>query len=716
MSSTEAQHLEIKDLLAQQRWDEAESLWLELAEQFADQPEFLLLTAKEFADSGQAGRAADLASLLTPGLKTAGKLHEWLYALKLQSHGKPNDKAVRAELLEAYGQIYQSDARLRHILSVVEFDQPRTPLPVAIARADVLLALQAGSFCQHKSWGFGHIKVFDATLGRIVVAFPHNPDHALQLAYAAESLLPVSPEHIDVRKITELENLRQMAAADPVGLVRIVLLSHNRAASADLIERALSGAVISGDQWKRWWENAKKLLNRDPHFDVPAKKTDPVVLRAAPASQQDELLTAFRDAPSLGQRIDVARRLLKKIDDMEDADLLLQEFQDGMLDSLRKLRPDKQSEKLEAALLIEELRAHQRTPAEGSPPLLGELLAGIKNIHTVLEGLSPFAQKRVVAALKTSHPEKLLNSVNMVSVRVLSDMAELLPQAAQRIERFVRNQTASAELLCWVSQNRPLAWLESLPPSTLLIALLNALDSASSKSARKIRDLLLNDQTLLTDLLDNASTDTIRDVARRILASPALEELDRRSLMGRLVKEFSFVQEFLVTRTAKEQPLIVSRASYERRKIELEEIIQKKIPQNSKEIGQARSYGDLRENFEYKAAKDMQKLLMRRRAELEILLARAQPAEFADAKTDAVQLGTTVMVTDVATEQRHAFHILGAWDGDPARNIISYPAALAQTLLNKKAGDVVEVAGETGTLQYRIERVERVSPEVLRSL
>ncbi|MCX7915668.1 MAG: GreA/GreB family elongation factor, partial [Verrucomicrobiae bacterium] len=187
-------------------------------------------------------------------------------------------------------------------------------------------------------------------------------------------------------------------------------------------------------------------------------------------------------------------------------------------------------------------------------------------------------------------------------------------------------------------------------------------------------------------------------------------------LMGRIVKEFPIVQELLVTRVVKQPPLIVSRASYERRRAELEEIVTKKLPALSKEIAQARSYGDLRENFEYKAAKHQQRLLLRRRGELDYLLRKAQPTDFADVTTDTVQIGTTVTLTDLNTGKTLTYHILGAWDGDPARNIVSYPAALAQAMLGKRPGDIVETADDSGPLRLRIERIEKTPPEILQSL
>jgi transcription elongation GreA/GreB family factor len=352
------------------------------------------------------------------------------------------------------------------------------------------------------------------------------------------------------------------------------------------------------------------------------------------------------------------------------------------------------------------------------------LLTGINNLSVVLDELSGPAQKRVLAVLNTASPDRLTRELNRLPSRALDEIPDVLAQNAGAIEQWIHNQTAGLELLCWVCRNvsspasrKAYPWLDAFQTPSLLLAVLEGIESAPNKSVtKKLRDVLFEDGELVADLLAQADTQTVRNLARQILSSSVFDELDRRSLMARIVKEHPFVQEFLVTKTVKEQPLIVSWASYNKRKTELEEIVQKKIPQNSKEIGLARSYGDLRENFEFKAAKDLQRLLMRRRAELEILLSRAQPTDFADAKTDVVSIGTSVTVTDLDTGQPHIYHILGAWDSDPARSIISYPAALAQTLLNKKTGEVVEAAGETTPQKLRIDRIEKASAGILQAL
>jgi transcription elongation GreA/GreB family factor len=87
----------------------------------------------------------------------------------------------------------------------------------------------------------------------------------------------------------------------------------------------------------------------------------------------------------------------------------------------------------------------------------------------------------------------------------------------------------------------------------------------------------------------------------------------------------------------------------EARKAEYDDLVTKKIPQNRQDIQIARSYGDLRENFEYKSAKEQQRVLTRRKSELERDLARARGTDFAEAKADHVSIGTTVKFAESPT-------------------------------------------------------------------
>src|SRR4029077_6004069 len=104
-------------------------------------------------------------------------------------------------------------------------------------------------------------------------------------------------------------------------------------------------------------------------------------------------------------------------------------------------------------------------------------------------------------------------------------------------------------------------------------------------------------------------------------------------------------------------------------------------------------------------AKEMQKVLMRRKDELETQLVRARGTDFSTARTDVVSIGTVVHSTDLASNRRETFTVLGAWDSDPEKGIVSYLSPVAQALLNRKVGDEVEFEVHGARHRHRIEKI-----------
>jgi transcription elongation GreA/GreB family factor len=232
-------------------------------------------------------------------------------------------------------------------------------------------------------------------------------------------------------------------------------------------------------------------------------------------------------------------------------------------------------------------------------------------------------------------------------------------------------------------------------------------DQFNERRSNRLRDYILDDQELLVELIGSADLEVIKDLTRALQLSPCFDDMDKRSLLARIVKSYPAVQSLITGEQSKQDhSLVVSWASLERRRNEYNELVQKKIPANSKEIAIARSYGDLRENHEYKAAKEMQKLLMRRKGELEFQLVHARGTDFANPRTDVVSLGTRANVTDLSSQHPESFIILGAWDSDPEKGIISYLTPVAQSLLNRKPGEEVEIETEGTSKRYRIDVVE----------
>ena len=200
----------------------------------------------------------------------------------------------------------------------------------------------------------------------------------------------------------------------------------------------------------------------------------------------------------------------------------------------------------------------------------------------------------------------------------------------------------------------------------------------------------------------------VQDLVRALQATNCFDDMDKRSLLGRIVKAFPSIQSMISGDQGKEDSsLVVSWPSLERRKLEYEELVKEKIPANSREIAIARSYGDLRENHEFKAAKEMQKLLLSRKGELEYDLSRARATDFSDATIDQVTVGNRVSVTNLETGKGEAFIILGAWDGDPDNQILSYLTPLGQSFLGKKPGEEAVFELDQESRRYRVESIER---------
>ena len=143
----------------------------------------------------------------------------------------------------------------------------------------------------------------------------------------------------------------------------------------------------------------------------------------------------------------------------------------------------------------------------------------------------------------------------------------------------------------------------------------------------------------------------------------------------------------------------------------MDKLVREEIPRNSRDLAQARAHGDLRENAEFKAAKEMQGILFRRRAEWEVMLHRVSPTDFRDLPCDRAGLGTGVRLR-YPDGREERYHILGEWDQDEALHIISSQTRMAQALQGRRAGETVEVPTETGSVPCLLAEVTGLPEEV----
>jgi transcription elongation factor GreA len=127
--------------------------------------------------------------------------------------------------------------------------------------------------------------------------------------------------------------------------------------------------------------------------------------------------------------------------------------------------------------------------------------------------------------------------------------------------------------------------------------------------------------------------------------------------------------------------IIVTQAGLNKKQDELKYIREVEIPKNSKEIGEAIALGDLSENAEYKYGKEKQEQLNLAVERLTKEISDAQVFDKANLNLNKVSFGTKVTLLNLDTNQNVVYTILGPWESDSEKNIISYQAPLADELL-----------------------------------
>jgi transcription elongation GreA/GreB family factor len=334
-------------------------------------------------------------------------------------------------------------------------------------------------------------------------------------------------------------------------------------------------------------------------------------------------------------------------------------------------------------------------------------------------------EKRVLqalpAALGTGWTERALRLMEARHGRMVAQIPRILNETGQHaelrtmLERSIREHSATSEMLIWLCGEKK-NWDDLINPD-LLWAILAALEREqhyATPRASRLLKALVDDRELLGEMFKKVDVGgrLARDAMRRLQVTPLFDELTKRSLLARMVKVYPELESMIAGAEPQEKAaLIVSWSSLEKRRAEYEEIVKVKIPENTKEIAIARSYGDLSENFEFKAAKQMQSVLMRRKAELEQMLHDARGTSFENPDTSRVSIGTIVRLRNNTTNDEESYTILGAWDGDPDRHIISYQTAIGQALLGHEVGETVPLNTEHSTAELTIVSIEPAPPD-----
>ncbi len=452
--------------------------------------------------------------------------------------------------------------------------------------AEQLEKLKPGTFCLHRSWGFGRVAEWNLLLNQIVIDFTGKKSHPMQVQYAAENLTPLASEHFLARKANDLASIKKLAGEDRVALVRNIIESRGGQATAAQIGEWLVGDVLSEAEWKRWWESTKKLLKASGAFSIPAKKTEPIQLRGEGVSHADELIASFNKARQPKEQIAALEQILKFHSQFNQPEKQLQPIIatiENMAVRNQKLHPE-----LAFELIIARDDLLERVPQLHTTHIgltLSKLiLEEEKRLASVLPKLPAAKEKRVLQALPSAlgprWTERALQLMQGNHGRMVAQIPRILSEAGQHaelrtmLERSIREHSATSEMLAWLCSERE-RWSELITPDLLgaIFATLEREQHNSPGRASKLHRALVEDRQLLGDIVKKADVGIARDMMRRLQLSPLFDELTKRSLLGRIVKVYPELEGTITGGQPEEKTaqLIVSWSSLERRKTEYEE-------------------------------------------------------------------------------------------------------------------------------------------------
>ncbi len=596
------------------------------------------------------------------------------------------------------------------------------PLKEAIARLERLLSFQPSVYVLSQAWGLGIIKRLDYFYRRITVDFRQRKGHQLSFDAACETLAIAPENHILVTAAADPSRMQAMIKDTPDVFVREMLKSFGDMSVVRLEELAsVHGFIKAGDAWKKFWERARTELRKDKCVEIPTKRTEPIHIKAAVEAYDDNWFVAFTNINDPKSILSSVRELQmqKKLKDLSDDDR--SKISERLAFALKGARRVDDALYARLAFCVEELGLSE-PPASTMRNYLWEnnrFLAAARELPARETGaLVKFLTKENTEETKM----RLFAVLPEMCFSFLTETLRVFEKDAQCEEAVVallRDPKAPATIVTLIlarydefSKN----W-KSLPPLSMIlthaIALGEGRQSGETLRMQNTVRRLFADQKWLEGIFKQLDATDQAIFFERFQASIAWDPSTHHLIVVRMTHIVPELASRLV-KVAKEKPVehVTSMRSYAERKAAYQKLITVEIPENVRDIQEAKEKGDLSENAEYQYAKDKERLLQQKQAVIQEELKNVKPFEFADVATDEVRAGTTVTIT-TATGAEVKYTILGEWDNDLSRNIISNQTKLAQNMLGKKVGDLFDMPDAEGNLsQATVKGISELSAEV----
>ena len=571
--------------------------------------------------------------------------------------------------------------------------------------AEKLDRIAPGRYCFHTTWGAGKVISWNLAAKKLVIDFEENPEHEVALEFAPKILEFLHDDHFLARRYEDTESLINLSVDDPVELVRVTLQGYGNSLTPEKLEAALKGTVIAADKWKNWWDKVRAMLRSNVQFMMPTRKGERITLRTNILSRAQAALEDYNKAADLKAKVRVLDGIKMEtvMTEPDAVNALVQavdaDVRNGGSLALQQVLELKNTEAAQAAYPL-------RSIVEAN-------IGDVERFAEVLNSMPAVRQKRVYVTLPAVFGEewtqKALELFDASGARAVGEIAKFLIEEGhdkalvKHLKHELLRQTLPADSLIWICRQRHDASkpLFGLPVGIAMLSLIEQdhMDGGPNRMLR-LKNLFMEDKNIIQEMIKGQDVAEVRQFAKMLYNTSAFSEQDRGALMARVISVFpdlhAIVLDALVDTSDKPEPIFVSWDSLEARKKELEELVNVKIPENLHNKKISRAEGDLRENGGYQDAKEVEKVLNRRRSELEHALALARGTDFAVTDTSKAAMGMKVTLQPLTGGDAVVYTILGAWDTNPEKHIVSYLSQVGKELTGRSVGDQVKIVPMDG--------------------
>jgi transcription elongation GreA/GreB family factor len=559
-------------------------------------------------------------------------------------------------------------------------DTPKVWTKIRILRS--LLQFDSGSYVWMKDKGPGQVVEVNMELESFKIEIVDLPALRVGFAAAAKLLQPLSESHIERRKLEDLPALLELKASEPGELLLITLQSHVDPMTTADIRKALTG-IVEESEWKSFWSASKK---------------HPQVLASTARGRQTYTWAASED-----HALEDVRQRFEEAEVGEQLEILRKNAaRDGQLKSemiavLQTLAQDSLESEPVTSLKIWYALDKMNSTAELSWSPSAIIRQSRDPVSLVASLADKTIRDRIYALLREeleNWPTLYKRAIgNESDARLLSTLADHLgavePDALRSaIDDILGHPKRHTAAFVWLAESGDTyPSLTERNPLRLIRQILDAFHQSEFSGYRSRIHKTFETGGGATHLFARLSEEQAAQAERAIQRAPLDDHL-RDSLVRYLHVRYPALD------SSREASLYATREVIETRRQELEKLKLEEIPANRKAIEEARELGDLRENFEYKSARQRHEYLNARLASLQSDLSRVQPIALDRVDFSEARVGCRVELRNAAGESR-SITVLGPWESDPDRHIVSYDSELGQNLLGKKPGDTLSLDNQS---------------------